>query len=97
MASWYCYQNNQLTLRLYIQPGAKVTQIVGLHGDALKIKLASPPIDGRANEALVKYLATQFDCPLRGIKVIRGEKSRFKTVTIDSCTLDPNNILYDCD
>jgi uncharacterized protein (TIGR00251 family) len=85
------------TYNKYIQPQQESYSQVGLHGDTIKIKLASPPIDGRANEALIKYLATQFDCPLRGIKVIRGEKSRFKTVTIDSCTLDPNNILYNCD
>ena len=92
MASWYRYSNGNLILTLYIQPGAKSTEVIGLHGDALKIKLASPPIDGKANKALLQFIAGQFDIPLRQIKLIRGEKSRHKTVELLGCTTNPESI-----
>ena len=92
MAPWYRLDHDNLILSLYIQPGAKSSEIVGLHGDALKIKLASPPIDGRANAALLKFIAAQFDIPLRQVKLIRGEKSRHKTIEIMGSTIDPASI-----
>ena len=92
MASWYRYNQGNLLLRLYVQPGAKYTQVVGLHGEALKIKLASPPIDGRANNALLQFIATQLHIPLRQIKLIRGEKSRHKTIEVNDCTINPEKL-----
>lgn len=93
MATWYQYRNNNLILTLYIQPGAKHSQIVGLHGDALKIKLVSPPVDDRANEALLQFIATQLNIPLRQIKLTRGKKCRRKTVEISEYTFDPQSLL----
>ena len=92
MASWYRYKQGNLLLSLYVQPGAKYNQVVGLHGEALKIKLASPPIDGRANTALLQFIATQLHIPLRQIKLIRGEKSRHKTIEVIDCTMNPEEI-----
>ena len=92
MATWYRYSHGNLILTLYIQPGAKSCAVIGLHGDALKIKLASPPIDGKANKALVQFIAAQFDIPVRQIKLIRGEKSRHKTVELVGCTTNPESI-----
>lgn len=92
MSSWYRYNNDKLILNLYIQPGAKCTQVVGLHGEALKIKLASPPMDGRANAALLQFIATQLNTPLRQIKLLRGEKSRHKTIEVNGCIINPETI-----
>lgn len=92
MATWYRYSNGNLILTLYIQPGAKSNEVIGLHGDALKIKLASPPIDGKANKSLLQFIAAQFDIPLRQIKLIRGEKSRYKTIELLGCTTNPESI-----
>lgn len=92
MAPWYRYSHGNLILTLYIQPGAKSSEVMGLHGDALKIKLTSPPIDGKANKSLLQFIAAQFDIPLRQIKLIRGEKSRHKTVEILGCTTNPESI-----
>jgi uncharacterized protein (TIGR00251 family) len=72
-------------LTIHLQPGAKHTAILGSHGDALKIRLAAPPIDGRANAALVRFLATTLALPLSGVTLINGEKSRRKKLAI---TLD---------
>jgi uncharacterized protein (TIGR00251 family) len=52
--AWFRIHNEVLTLTLHVQPGAKRTEVVGLHGDALKIKLAAPPVEGKANEALLR-------------------------------------------
>lgn len=91
---WYEYKNDVIRLNLYIQPGAKSTEISGLHDGALKIRLNAPPIEGRANEALIKYLAKCFDVPSKQIKLIRGEKSRRKTFEITGSLKDPSKIVY---
>lgn len=82
-----------LTLRLHIQPGAKRTEVAGLHGDALKIRLAAPPVDGRANEALIAWLAQAFGVPQRQVRLVRGEKSREKVVEITGSLRDPETLL----
>jgi uncharacterized protein (TIGR00251 family) len=92
MSIWYRYNNENLILTLYIQPGAKSSAVVGLHGDALKIKLASPPIEGRANTALLQFVAAQFGIPVRQIKLLRGEKSRHKTLELIGCTTNPETV-----
>jgi len=63
-------------------PNAKRTEIDGLHDSALRVRLAAPPIDGRANEALIAWLAKSLDVPRRHIEVLRGESSRRKQVAI---------------
>ena len=94
MAAWYRYSNGNLILVLYIQPGARSSEVVGLYGDSLKIKLASPPIDGRANKALVQFIATLFSMPVRQVKLIRGDKSRHKTVELIGCVINPETIIH---
>jgi uncharacterized protein (TIGR00251 family) len=79
-----------LTLELHCQPGAKRTEVVGLHGDALKIRLAAPAREGRANEALIGFLAASFAVPRRNVTLLRGETGRAKTVRIASPTLRPD-------
>lgn len=90
---WYEYKNNVIKLNLYIQPGAKSTEILGLHDGALKIRLNAPPIEGRANEMLIKYLATCFEVPSKQIKLVRGEKSRKKIFEITGSSVDPSQLI----
>ncbi|KTD52231.1 hypothetical protein Lqui_1075 [Legionella quinlivanii] len=80
--SWYQLEEGKLILSLYIQPGAKKSEICGLHGQSLKIKLAAPPVEGKANKALIKFLAQSLNVPLAAISIRHGEKSRMKTVII---------------
>lgn len=81
--SWYRYDGeNNLILNLHVQPGAKNTVAAGLHGDALKIKLAAVPLEGRANAALVKFLAKHFDVPIGQVILKQGEQSRRKVIVI---------------
>ncbi len=70
-----------LTLR--IVPNAKKTEVIGSYGDALKIKLHAPPVEGKANAALLEYLSEALKLPRNAITLLAGEKSRNKRVQIE--------------
>ena len=72
-----------IVLTLHVQPGAKRTEVAGRHGDALKVRLAAPPVDGKANAELLRYLAFAFGVPLRNVTLVRGDASRQKVVRIE--------------
>lgn len=74
--------NTTVTLTLHIQPGAKKTEIAGEHGDALKIRLAAPPVDGKANAALLAYLAETLGVAKSAVTLKSGQTSRRKVVEI---------------
>lgn len=93
MPAWYARSSDCLTLILHVQPGAKQTTIAGLHGDALKIRLAAPPIEGRANEALLRFVANTFKVPLRNVMLKQGEQSRHKRVEIHDSQINPDSLL----
>lgn len=93
MAEWYRRTADSTTLTLHVQPGAKQTTVAGLHGDALKIRLAAPPIDGRANEALLRFIADFFKVPLRDVELKQGEQSRHKRVEIRGSHIKPDSLL----
>lgn len=93
MADWYRRNGDVVTLTLHVQPGAKHSETAGLHGEALKIKLAAPPIEGRANEALLKFLAKLFDVPARQITLKLGEQSRHKVVLVTGSKIEPESLL----
>ena len=69
-------------IRLHIQPRASRTEIAGRHGDALKLRIAAPPVDGEANEAVVRFLADRLGVPRSAVILERGASSRAKTVRI---------------
>jgi uncharacterized protein (TIGR00251 family) len=69
-------------LKLRIVPNARRSEVVGVHGDAIKVKVQAPPVDGKANEALCEFLAEQLQISPRAVEIIGGEKSRDKTVAI---------------
>ena len=75
-------------LTLHIQPGAKTTAVQGKHGDALKVRLAAPPVDGKANQALLAFLADQLGLAKRDIELVSGQSSREKRVRISNCSAD---------
>jgi uncharacterized protein (TIGR00251 family) len=74
--------NGRITLTLHIQPGAKKTEFAGRHGDALKIRLAAPPVDGKANEALVKFIAATLHLPKSSVMLKSGQTSRRKVLEV---------------
>ena len=69
-------------LELHVQPGAKLTAAVGEHGGRLKLKIAAPPVDNKANAHLLAWLATQLGVPKSSVRLVRGETSRQKTVAV---------------
>ncbi len=71
-----------LRLRIHLQPRAARNQIVGRHGDAIKIQVHAPPVDGAANAALVDLLAQTCGVPRSAIRILRGATSRTKVVEI---------------
>ncbi|MGY3854256.1 DUF167 family protein YggU [Aeromonas aquatilis] len=80
-------QGDELVLHLVIQPKASRDQIIGLHGEELKVAITAPPVDGQANSHLIKFLAKQFKVAkvAKGqVTIVRGELGRHKTVAIDS-------------
>ena len=93
MSAWYRRNGDVIMLTLHVQPGAKRTDVAGLHGDALKIRLAAPPIEGRANEALLKFIAESFGIPLRQVELKQGGQSRHKVVAITGSTVEPESLL----
>jgi len=83
VSDWYRLAGDgRITLTLHIQPGAKKTEFAGLHGDALKIRLAAPPVDGKANEALIKFMAEQLGLARSAVTLKSGQTSRRKVLEL---------------
>jgi uncharacterized protein (TIGR00251 family) len=93
VTSWFRKEGEAIILTLHVQPGAKRSEVSGLHGDALKIRLAAPPIEGRANEALLRFIADSFEVPVRNVELMRGGQSRHKMVKISGSAVPPEHLL----
>lgn len=75
-------------LTLHVQARAKRTEIAGRHGDAIKVRLAAPPVGGAANEELVRFLADRLGVPRQAVRIAAGASGRRKTVVVDGLTAD---------
>ena len=86
--TWLRSESNgaAVVLSLHIQPGAKKTEVVGLHGDALKIRPAAPPVDGKANQALIDFLSEKLGVAKGGVDLVSGASSRAKRIRIAGLT-----------
>ena len=80
-------------LSVHARPGAKRTGVAGLHGDALKLRVAAPPLEGRANDALAAFIAEALGVPRKSVTVVKGGVSRRKTVLVAALEADPNRLL----
>lgn len=72
------------TLKIHLQPNAKRNEICGVYDDAIKVAITTPPIEGKANIALIKFLSKEFNIPKSNIKITKGLTSRNKIIEIDS-------------
>lgn len=70
-------------LRLRVVPGASRPEVVGRHGEAWKLRVAAPPEDGRANDAVLDLLAASLDLPRSDLEISSGRSSRDKVVTLN--------------
>lgn len=68
---------------LKVVPGASKSELAGKHGDAIKLRLAAPPVDGKANAALVAFLAEKLGVSKAAVRVVTGDTSRLKLVEVD--------------
>lgn len=71
-----------MILDLYVQPGARMSEFAGRHGERIKVRLAARAVDGKANEALIEFLAAYYGVAKREVRIVAGLKSRQKRVEI---------------
>ena len=76
-----------MRLRIHAQPRAARSDLAGVHNGRLKIRLAAPPVDGAANEELVRFLARLLDVPRSRISLVAGGASKHKLVQVEGITL----------
>ncbi|MHB8810207.1 MAG: DUF167 domain-containing protein [Desulfobulbaceae bacterium] len=74
-----------LLLKLLVQPRASRNELAGLRGDALKLRLTTPPVEGRANQAVIAFLAKRLHLPKSALTIKSGQQSREKQVLISGC------------
>ncbi len=67
----------------YVQPRASKTEVVGRHGNAIKIRVKAPPVNGAANEELIRFLAKRFKVSRKSVEVVSGLSSRHKQIAIE--------------
>lgn len=89
-AAWF--EGEDIVLRLYIQPKASRDKIIGQHGDELKVAITAPPVDGKANAHLSKFLAKQFKVARGLIHIDKGELGRHKQIRVTSPKQIPSEI-----
>jgi len=80
--SWYRWQETDLLLAVRLQPRASRDEIVGPHGDALKVRITAPPVEGQANAHLIKFLAAAFGVPRSQVTLVSGDTARSKQLRI---------------
>jgi uncharacterized protein (TIGR00251 family) len=94
MPGWYrVAADGTVSLRIHAQPGARRTEVAGLHGESLRVRIAAPALEDKANEALLAFLASRFGVPRRAVNLAAGGKSREKRVEIRGSRLSPEEAL----
>ena len=68
---------------VHVVPRARASAVAGVHGDAVRIRIAAPPVDGAANAELVRFLAQRLRVPSRAVAIVGGAGARRKTVTVE--------------
>ena len=80
--SWLTVKNQDVIIDIHAQPGAKRSAVVGEHGGRLKIAIASPPVDGKANSTLIAFLAKTLGVSKSSVSILSGETSRQKRLIV---------------
>ncbi len=80
-------------LSLHVQPGASRTELAGLHGEAIKLRLRAPPVDGKANDELCRFIAALFAVKRQDVRLLSGESSRQKKIAVRTAGEPPSAIL----
>lgn len=85
---------DDLVLHCYLQPGASRNEFAGEHDGALRIRIAAPPVDGKANQALIQFLAKAFAVPKSRVQIELGQSSRRKRIRIGHPQRHPDEAGY---
>ena len=93
MSGWFRHAGERLLLEVQVQPGAARTEVAGLHDGRLKIRLGARAIDGRANAALVQFIAESLGVAKRDVTIEAGATSRRKRVQVIGATRAPEALL----
>lgn len=93
MSGWYRKTKEGWLISVHAQPGAKKSAVAGLHGEALKIRIAAPPVEGKANEALTAFVAKALGLPRRAVSIVKGESSREKLMLVADAKVNPAQLL----
>ena len=91
--SWYRRTEQGWLISVHAQPGAKKSAVAGLHGESLKIRVAAPPVEGKANAALTAFVAGALGLPRRSVRIVKGESSREKLLLVADSAADPARLL----
>ena len=83
MESWIEGRGGSVYMRIHVQPRASKNEVAGIHGDSLKLRLTSPPVEGAANALLLKFVSKMLGVSKSAIRIISGEKSRQKTLKVE--------------
>ncbi|MCK9293841.1 MAG: DUF167 family protein [Desulfobulbaceae bacterium] len=78
--------DNSVSLDLYIQPKASKNSVCGLHGNELKLAITAPPVDGKANKAVINYLSELFGVAKSSVSIMSGQQSRHKRCMVQGVT-----------
>ena len=90
--AFFSWQKDTLVLRIYVQPRASRDEIVGLYGASLKVRITAPPVDGKANEHLLKFLAKEFGVTPNQIVITTGTQGRHKQLRINGPLRFPTTV-----
>jgi uncharacterized protein (TIGR00251 family) len=86
--AWLRAKDGVTTLTLHLQPGAKASEVAGLYGEALKIRLRAPAVDGKANAALIEFIAARLGVAKSAVTLKSGQSSRNKVIAIEAAPAD---------
>lgn len=96
-ATWFRWEGEDLVISVRVQPRARRDELADARGDALggelKVRITAPPVEGKANEHLIRYLADSFGVPRAGVTLLAGGQSRSKRLRITAPTRLPAGIL----
>ncbi|MEA3468622.1 MAG: DUF167 domain-containing protein [Thermodesulfobacteriota bacterium] len=82
------YKDGRILLKVYVQPRASKNRFIGLYNDAIKLAITAPPVDGKANAAVIRFLASVLNLQKKDLEIKHGLQSRKKSVLITGVSLD---------
>jgi uncharacterized protein (TIGR00251 family) len=93
LPAWLRARGGGFSIEVHVQPGARRSQVVGLHGDRLKLAVHAPPTEGRANTAVNELIAERLDCRPSAVQIAAGASSRDKRLQIEDVAVTASRIV----